>query len=521
MVVEDAHVSYRVYASGKKLSVRDTVFGLNALRGGRGLQSVHALRGVSFSAHEGESIGVVGHNGSGKSTLFRAMTGLVPTSQGAIWAADRPVLLGVNAALLPDLSGENNIKLGLLAMGFTAEEAAERVPEIAEFAELNEFLYHPMRTYSSGMGARLRFAIASAKAHSILLIDEALSVGDRRFKRKSERRIRELRDTAGLVMLVSHSNGSILDTCERVLWIHKGELRADGPAQDVVDEYVKWTKNPNSTAVGAASTKPVSSKSSAADGGPGDGESRPDVVERRGRRSRLVHAKQKRRLIAAISTAAAIVIAAGAGVAFAIAANLPDRAIAPLVLRTQSARPTDSSSPPLVRTFGTTTPEVVCTAAEGNVEAWFSWDVEDAASIALSMGASGSGASEPVASGLPLTVTDQQIPFPCSSESVDYTITAENAAGARVSSVVTVARRLEVPEPRRNPVPSRPQQPAQPQDPAPEEPQQPPAEDPVPVPSDPATDDPSQEPNPSQPPSPDDGDESEQQEDGTGDGLVE
>lgn len=260
IVAENAHVTYRVYASGRRMTMRDTLLNMNALRGGRGLHTVPALRGVSFTATEGETIGVVGHNGSGKSTLFRALSGLIPTSEGTIWAADRPVLLGVNAALVPELSGENNIKLGLLAMGFSPEQAAAHVDEIAEFAELNEFLYHPMRTYSSGMSARLRFAIASAKAHSILLIDEALSVGDRRFKIKSERRIRELRDSAGLVMIVSHSAGSLRDTCERVLWIHKGELRADGPAKDVIDEYVRWTKKPGDSAVGAASTSPANKR---------------------------------------------------------------------------------------------------------------------------------------------------------------------------------------------------------------------------------------------------------------------
>src|SRR5690606_19766033 len=119
--------------------------------------------------------------------------------------------------------------------------------------ELNEFIHHPMRTYSAGMGARLRFAIASAKAHSILLVDEALAVGDRRFKAKSEKRIAELRENAGLVMIVSHSIGSLRDTCDRVLWIHKGELRADGPAEPIIRDYVKWTKDPKSVAVGAAS----------------------------------------------------------------------------------------------------------------------------------------------------------------------------------------------------------------------------------------------------------------------------
>ncbi|WP_455132193.1 ABC transporter ATP-binding protein [Microbacterium aurum] len=254
IIADGAHVTYRVHAAGRRVG-RESLLSVSAVRGGRELREVPALRGVTFTASEGETIGVVGHNGSGKSTLFRAMSGLIPTSQGQILARERPVLLGVNAALVPELSGENNIKLGLLALGFTAEEAAARVDEIADFAELNEFIYHPMRTYSSGMSARLKFAIASAKAHSILLIDEALAVGDRRFKAKSENRIRELRETAGLVMIVSHSVGSLKDTCSRVLWIHKGELRADGAAPEVIRDYVAWTKNPANIAVGAASAQ--------------------------------------------------------------------------------------------------------------------------------------------------------------------------------------------------------------------------------------------------------------------------
>lgn len=341
MIVDDAHVSYRVYASGKRMSARDSLFSLNALRGGRGLKTVPALRGVSFTASEGETIGVIGHNGSGKSTLFRAMSGLIPTSPGTIWAADRPVLLGVNAALVPELSGENNIKLGLLAMGFTPDEASAHVDEIADFAELNEFIHHPMRTYSSGMGARLRFAIASAKAHSILLVDEALSVGDRRFKLKSEERIRELRDSAGLVMIVSHSASSLRDTCERVLWIHKGELRADGAAKEVIDDYVKWTKQPGNTAVGAASVaktpapaKGAAAKSAAA--GPATGQvasqaaatgpvtqETPRDTARRRRFYQSVRERSRREITALAVTGTAILLAVGAGAAIALTALLP------------------------------------------------------------------------------------------------------------------------------------------------------------------------------------------------------
>lgn len=372
IVAQNAHVTYRVFASGKRMSSREAIMNARAFRGGREQITVPAVRGVSFTASEGETIGVVGHNGSGKSTLFRAMSGLIPTSEGAIWAADRPVLLGVNAALVPELSGENNIKLGLLAMGFTPEEAAQHVDEIADFAELNEFLYHPMRTYSSGMGARLRFAIASARAHSILLIDEALSVGDRRFKVKSEQRIRELRESAGVVMIVSHSAGSLRDTCDRVLWIHKGELRADGDAKEVIADYVRWTKQPGVSAVGAASAGKSSARArsgttkpevaaSAAPAAPTDagvapspgvaptsadrsdegtvsplgewlaaatvdvtGTDRESRVVARRKRHRISQRRQnRRRIIAVAATGAVILFSAAAGAAVALLAGLP------------------------------------------------------------------------------------------------------------------------------------------------------------------------------------------------------
>lgn len=235
IVVDDLHVKYRSYASGKPAGRDGRGFRARRLRG---MREVHAIRGVSFIAFEGESIGVIGHNGSGKSTMLRTIAGLTPPTTGAVYAERRPSLLGVNAALLGELSGEKNVKLGGLALGFTAREVRERMDEIVDFAGLRKFIDMPMRTYSSGMAARLRFAISSSKKQSILLVDEALAVGDKAFRRRSEDRIRELREQAGTVMLVSHSINSILDSCTRVIWIDGGELRMDGDPQTVCDAYV-------------------------------------------------------------------------------------------------------------------------------------------------------------------------------------------------------------------------------------------------------------------------------------------
>lgn len=156
----------------------------------------------------------------------------------------QPSLLGVNAALMNDLTGERNVILGGLAMGMTREQVRERYQSIVDFSGINEkgdFITLPMRTYSSGMAARLRFAIAAAKDHDVLMIDEALATGDRKFQIRSEARIRELRKEAGTVFLVSHSNKSIRDTCDRVLWLEKGELLMDGPTDEVLKAYEKET----------------------------------------------------------------------------------------------------------------------------------------------------------------------------------------------------------------------------------------------------------------------------------------
>ncbi|MER5527173.1 ABC transporter ATP-binding protein [Streptomyces sp. NPDC002677] len=209
-----------------------------------GVRKVHAVKNVSFVAYKGEAIGLIGTNGSGKSTLLKAVAGLLPVENGAIYTDGQPSLLGVNAALMGDLTGERNVYLGGLAMGMSREEIKERYQDIVDFSGINEkgdFITLPMRTYSSGMGARLRFSIAAAKDHDVLLIDEALATGDAKFRIRSEERIRALREHAGTVFLVSHSNKSIRDTCERVLWLERGELRMDGPTEEVLQEYEAFT----------------------------------------------------------------------------------------------------------------------------------------------------------------------------------------------------------------------------------------------------------------------------------------
>lgn len=235
VIVDDLHVKYKVLSSGRPAGSGDKRGLLR--RATKGMRAVHALKGVSFVAYENESIGVIGSNGSGKSTMLRAITGLTPPASGTVWASSRPNLLGVGAALIPALSGDANITLGCLALGFDRAEIEELRPKIIAFAELEDFIDLPMKTYSSGMSARLKFAIAACKEHDILIVDEALAVGDARFRQRSEARIREIRENAGTVFLVSHSMKSIRDTCSRAIWIEKGVLRMDGPTIEVIRAY--------------------------------------------------------------------------------------------------------------------------------------------------------------------------------------------------------------------------------------------------------------------------------------------
>jgi len=240
VIVDDLHIVYRVYGAGGDKGTAATAL-LRMVRRQRrpSVREVHAIRGMSFVAYRGDAIGVIGRNGSGKSTLLRAIAGLLPAEQGAVYTTGEASLLGVNAALMDDLTGERNVVLGCLAMGMTRQETKERYQEVVDFSGVGEFIDLPMRTYSSGMGSRLRFAIASARSHDVLLIDEALATGDAEFRRKSHRRIEQLRREAGTVFLVAHNLDEVEATCNRVIWIEKGKIVMDSAdVSGVIDAYL-------------------------------------------------------------------------------------------------------------------------------------------------------------------------------------------------------------------------------------------------------------------------------------------
>lgn len=231
VVLDDIHVTYRVFED-RRPSLRE------ALRGERRrAREIHAVRGVSLVAKRGESIGIVGRNGSGKSTLLHALAGLLPVDQGEVYARSQPTLLGVGSALQNTVSGRRNIVLGCLALGLPTIEVESRLEDIVEFAGIAEFIDLPLSAYSSGMRARLLFAIATAVVPDILVIDEALAVGDEAFRLKSKERIATLREQAGTVFLVSHALETIAETCTRVIWLERGRIIADGDPDDIVARY--------------------------------------------------------------------------------------------------------------------------------------------------------------------------------------------------------------------------------------------------------------------------------------------
>ena len=240
VVVDDLHVVYRVFGAGGDKGTAATALLRIMGRKTRGsIREVHAIRGVSFVAYRGDAVGVIGRNGSGKTTLLRAVAGLLPPEQGNVYTDGEGALLGVNAALLDDLTGERNVVLGCLAMGMSKRETKEKYPSIVEFSGVGEFVDLPMKTYSSGMGSRLRFAIAASKSQDILLVDEALATGDAEFRVKSHARIQELRKDAGTVFLVAHNLEEVEQTCNRVIWMERGQIVKLGEdVISIIDEYI-------------------------------------------------------------------------------------------------------------------------------------------------------------------------------------------------------------------------------------------------------------------------------------------
>lgn len=230
--VKDLKITYKCV---KSLSMRKSLFHLRKSK----LEVYEALRGISFEVKKGEIMGIVGKNGSGKSTLLRAIAGIFSADSGSIeLQSDSVSLLSIGVGFQKKLSGRENIILSGMLLGFSEQEVRDKMDEIIEFANLGKFIDMPVKTYSSGMYSKLAFSITAVLETDIMLIDEVLSVGDAKFKKKSYKKMQELiMDENRTVVIVSHSTETLEKLCTSLLWLHEGEIKMQGDTKTVLDAY--------------------------------------------------------------------------------------------------------------------------------------------------------------------------------------------------------------------------------------------------------------------------------------------
>ena len=239
--VQDVHLTYRTAIDRRANTLRQRVLRMARSDAAPGFLEVKALRGVSFDVTQGTVMGIVGPNGAGKSTLMRAVAGILPPTSGMIEVHGRvSTLLALGVGFNANLTGRENVILGGLAAGLSRAQVKERYEEIAAFADLKDgFIDMPMRTYSSGMFSRLAFAVAVHMEPDILLVDEALSAGDAKFRRRASAKMAELMSQARTIFLVSHALGSVVDMCNDAIFLQEGRIVARGEPQKIVDMYTE------------------------------------------------------------------------------------------------------------------------------------------------------------------------------------------------------------------------------------------------------------------------------------------
>ena len=233
--VKDLKIRYRTL---NKVSIKKSIFQLKKSN----VEIFEAVRGVSFNVNEGEIVGITGKNGSGKSTMLRAIAGIFSPDSGQIDLHGNSVsLLSIGVGFQRKLSGRENILLSGMLLGFSEEQVREKMDEIIEFAGLGKFIDMPVKTYSSGMHSKLAFSITAVLESDIMLIDEVLSVGDARFKRKSYRKMKQLiSNEERTVVIVSHSLETLRKLCTSMLWLHNGKVKMIGEPGKVLDAYEEF-----------------------------------------------------------------------------------------------------------------------------------------------------------------------------------------------------------------------------------------------------------------------------------------
>ena len=233
--VKDLVISYQ---NLKKTSIKKTLLYLKRQKPDRFV----AVKGISFYVREGEILGIIGKNGSGKSTTLNALAGIFSPDSGSIDLNGHSIsLLSIGVGFIREMTGRENITLSGMLLGFTEEQVKAKEQEIIDFAEIGEFIDMPVRTYSSGMYSKLAFSITAILETDIMLIDEVLSVGDQKFKKKSYEKMKSLISNKDrTVVIVSHSIETLKQLCDTVMWMHEGQIKRIGDPNEVLDEYVAF-----------------------------------------------------------------------------------------------------------------------------------------------------------------------------------------------------------------------------------------------------------------------------------------
>ena len=233
--VKDLVISYQ---NLKKTSIKKTLLHLKRQKPDRFV----AVKGISFYVREGEILGIIGKNGSGKSTTLNALAGIFSPDSGSIDLNGHSIsLLSIGVGFIREMTGRENITLSGMLLGFTEEQVKAKEQEIIDFAEIGEFIDMPVRTYSSGMYSKLAFSITAILETDIMMIDEVLSVGDQKFKKKSYEKMKSLISNKDrTVVIVSHSIETLKQLCDTVMWMHEGQIKRIGDPDEVLDEYVAF-----------------------------------------------------------------------------------------------------------------------------------------------------------------------------------------------------------------------------------------------------------------------------------------
>jgi ABC-type polysaccharide/polyol phosphate transport system ATPase subunit len=238
--IENLSLSYPVIRVGS--TIREAaVYGMTGglIKRGPGISTVEAIRNLTMDIQSGDRIGLLGHNGAGKSTLLRTMAGIYQASSGTLDIDGRiGSMLDIGFGIDPEETGWENLRFVFNLIAEDRSKIPELIQEIADFTELGEFLYMPVRTYSAGMQMRLSFGIATASSPNILLMDEVIGAGDAGFYVKAEQRLQRIADTAEIIVLATHSLDLITSWCTKVAWLEKGEMLEFGPTEEIMKKYI-------------------------------------------------------------------------------------------------------------------------------------------------------------------------------------------------------------------------------------------------------------------------------------------